>query len=67
MASGETYGRGIGEMAIADVASGQAMRRTNLTAGERAANPTLLATDGTGLDDLRRHGTRWETPGRGPV
>lgn len=45
VASGETYGRGIGEMAIADVASGQAMRRTNLTAGERAANPTLLATD----------------------
>jgi hypothetical protein len=41
----EDYGRGIGEIALADTLSLQQMRRTNLTAGERAANPTLLATD----------------------
>ncbi len=45
VATGETYGRGIGEIAIADAGSLQQARRTNLTVGERMGNPTLLATD----------------------
>lgn len=49
VAAGETYGRGIGEVTIADAASLQATRRTNLTAAERGANPTLLATDETSM------------------
>jgi hypothetical protein len=45
VAAGEEYGRGQGEMALNDILSLNAARRTNLTMGERAANPTLLAPD----------------------
>lgn len=45
VAAGEEYGRGQGEVSLNDILSLQAARRTNLTMGERAANPTLLAPD----------------------
>lgn len=45
VAAGEEYGRGLGELALNDILSLNAARRTNLTMGERAANPTLLAPD----------------------
>lgn len=45
VAAGETYGRSQGEIVLADTQSLQSVRRTNLTAMERAANPTLLAPD----------------------
>lgn len=45
VAAGEEYGRGQGELALNDILSLNAARRTNLTMGERAANPTLLAPD----------------------
>lgn len=54
VAAGETYGRGQGEMALSDILSLNAARRTNLTAAERASNPTLLATDELALGQAAR-------------
>lgn len=43
VAGDEVWGRGQGELALADVKSLNAMQKLNLTMGERAANPTMLA------------------------
>lgn len=45
VAAGETYGRGQGEMILADILSTNAARRSNLTMAERQSNPTLLAAE----------------------
>lgn len=44
-AAGETYGRGLGELAIADVKTLNQMSRTSLEAAQKAANPPLAAPD----------------------
>ena len=45
VASGETYGRGQGEVALADILSLNEARKSNLTMAHRQADPTLLAHD----------------------
>ena len=44
-ASGETYGRGLGELAIADVKTLNRMSETSLRAAQKAADPPLAAPD----------------------
>lgn len=43
VAGTEIWGRGQGEVALADSRTTQKMQRSNLMAGERAANPAMLA------------------------
>lgn len=45
VAAGETYGRSQGEVALADIKTINQMRRSNLTAAHRMADPSLLAPD----------------------
>jgi len=44
-AAGETYGRGLGEIVIADVKTLNQQSRTSLVAGQKIADPPLLAPD----------------------
>lgn len=45
IAAGEVYGRGQGELALADILSLNAARKSNMTMANRQADPTLLAQD----------------------
>lgn len=58
LAGDESYGRGPGDLAYADVATLQAQERTLLQVGERAANPPILAPDRRSVRVLRT------TPGK---
>lgn len=44
-AAGETYGRGLGEIVIADVKTLNQQSRTSLVSAQKAADPPLLAPD----------------------
>lgn len=45
VAANEIYGRGQGEIALADILTLNEIRRTNLTMANRQSNPALLAVD----------------------
>lgn len=53
VAPGELYGRGPGELADADIRMLNAMRRSNINAAERVANPTLIAGDERNFSKIR--------------
>ncbi len=62
LASGELYGRGRGEQALADLLQLQQMVKTNIRAGQMVADPPLLGPD-EGLIKIARLYPSGYTPG----
>ena len=55
-ASGEVYGRGLGEAVLADVKMLNRMDRTTIRAAEKMADPPLLAPPELAPPDVAREG-----------